>query len=214
MKKYFDYKTITIIILLILLFLSIINPNGILPNRVEFNTVIDSVPYPIRDTVPYEVLIEVPVEVEDEVEKSEKNIVTEKITQTVDTNEILKEYNSKKLFKEVLNLPNNLGTLTLFDSISRNVVINRKFETKIKKFTRDTIRILEPNKNQLYFGFNGQFDKANFVNGFGVSTLLKTKDDKIFRVGVGVNNRLINDNTGKLGPYIDGGIYWKIKIKK
>lgn len=212
MKKYLDIKNFIILILLLLLGLAIVNPKGILPNRTTIQTKVDSIPYAVHDTIPMEVPVnvEIPVEVPVEIQVP----VQVPVIQPVDTAQILKVFYAKNFLKDVLTLPNNMGTITLMDSISQNTIVNRKFDSKIKRVIRDTVRIPEPKKNQVYFGINAQFDKLNFVNGIGVSTLFKTKDDKIFRLGIGVNNRILGDNMGKVGPYIDGGIYWKIKVKK
>jgi hypothetical protein len=43
--------------------------------------------------------------------------------------------------------------------------------------------------------------------------MMKTKSDKIFRVDVGLNNRVFDNTIGKLSPYVGGGVYWKIRSK-
>ena len=48
----------------------------------------------------------------------------------------------------------------------------------------------------------------------GIGLLFKTKDEKIYKVGVGVSNTVIDGTNGTLTPYIGGGVYWKIKLKK
>jgi hypothetical protein len=44
--------------------------------------------------------------------------------------------------------------------------------------------------------------------------LINTKSDKMYHLGVGVANRTIDGTTGTLAPYVGGGVYWKIRLKK
>lgn len=180
-----------------------------MPNRTILK--IDSIPYAIHDTVSVDSLVEVEVEIEVEVEKR----VEVPVYQLIDTMEILKIHFAKVQHKEVLTLPNNQGTVTLIDTISKNSIVNRNFIADIKRMiVNDTIYTKEPKKNQLFFGFNSGINKQNVVSHIGTGVLFKTKDDKIFHVGVGVANRLLDGSTGTFTPYIDGGVYWKVKIKK
>ena len=52
------------------------------------------------------------------------------------------------------------------------------------------------------------------MSHIGTGILFKTKDDKIFHVGVGVANRVLDGTSGTFTPYVDGGVYWKLKLKK
>ena len=73
-----------------------------------------------------------------------------------------------------------------------------------------------PRQNEMYFGIDAKFDKPNVINIVGVSVLFKNKDDRhMYRLGVGVTNRVDDEGTnGKLVPFIGGGVYWKVKLKK
>lgn len=211
MKKYINAKNIIIVILTILLFLAFLNPGRHLPNRIEYVPKIDSIPYAVHDTIPVDSLVEVEVEVPVEVEK----IVEVPVIQPVDTMEILKVFYTKNTQKNVLNLPNNVGTITLIDTISQNKIVGRSFESKIKKqIVRDTLRLPEEKKNKVYFGITTQLDKPNFINGLGMGLLYQTKEDKIFKLGVGVNNRVTDGTNGSFTPYVDAGLYWKIKVRR
>ena len=44
--------------------------------------------------------------------------------------------------------------------------------------------------------------------------ILNTKSDKIYNLGIGVANRVVDGTNGGLTPYISGGVYWKIRLKK
>ena len=182
-----------------------------MPNRTVYVPQIDSVSYPVHDTVSVDVEVEVPVEVPVEVEKLVEKEV--QVILPVDTMLIVKMFSeNKQTKKDVLQLPENMGTVTVFDTISNNRILNRSFTSKIKqKIVRDTLKIPEPIRNVLYVGFDAKFDKPNVVSIMGVSTLLKTPTEKLYKVGVGVQNQVIDGTNGKFVPYIGGGVYWPIK---
>jgi hypothetical protein len=48
----------------------------------------------------------------------------------------------------------------------------------------------------------------------GMGVILKTKKDHLYQVGIGVANRTVDGVSGEFKPYIGGGVYWKIKLKK
>lgn len=212
MKKYLDIRNIIILILLLLSILMFINPKGILPNRVVKVPQIDSIPFAVHDTIPMEVEVEVeiPVEVEVPVEK----IVEVQVQQPVDTLAIVKLFSdNKQVKKDILELPGNIGTVTVYDTISNNRVLGRSFTSKVKqKIVRDTIYTPLPRRNELYFGVDGKLDKPNLINLIGVGLILKDKDDKhLYKVGMGVSNRVSEDGTnGIFVPYVGGGVYWRL----
>lgn len=185
-----------------------------MPNRITYVKQIDSIPYDVHDTIPYEVEVEVEVEVPVLVEK----LVEVQVIQKVDTEAIVKLYSENKQFKkDVLELPGNIGTVTLFDTISNNRILGRSFTSKLKqKIVRDTIFTPLPRKNELYFGVDAKFDKPNVVNLIGVGFILKDKDDKhLYKLGVGVSNIVGPDGTnGTLSPFLGGGVYWRLNLKK
>ena len=190
-----------------------INPKGIMPNRTTL--MVDSIPYAVHDTISVDSLVEVEVEVEIPVEVEVEKRVEVPVYQTIDTMEILKVHFAKVQHKEVLTLPNNQGTVTLIDTISKNSIVNRQFIADVKRMiVNDTIYTKEPKKNQLFFGFDGGINRENVVSHIGTGVLFKTKNDKIFHVGVGVANRVLDGTSGTFTPYVDGGVYWKIKLKK
>jgi hypothetical protein len=211
MKKYLDIRNVVILILLVIALLEFVNPKGLIPNRTVYVPKIDSIPYAVHDTIPVDSLVEVEVPIEVEVPYEVK--VPTYIA--VDTNNILKMYYVKIPYKDVLTLPNNLGTVSITDTISQNKVTNRKFVSNIKqKIVRDTIYQKEPFKTQFFYGFDGGFNKDNVVSHLGLGMILKTKDDKLFHLGIGVANRLIDNTNGTFIPYLNGGVYWKIGKKK
>ena len=212
MKKHLNLKNFVIVILTILLFLSFFNPGGHLPIRTKYVSQIDSIPYAINDTIMVDSLVEIEVYVEVPVPYAVHDTTT--VTNPIDTNEILKIHFAKVQHKEVLTLPDNQGTITIIDSISKNTVVNRKFISDIKRMiVKDTIYTKEPKKNQMFFGFSSGFSSVDVVSHIGTGVLFKTKDDKIFHVDLGVANRTTDGVNGSFTPYVGGGVYWKLKLK-
>ena len=217
MKKYLNIKNIAIAVLVIIILLQFINPNGIIPGR---TIKIDGKKY---EVVKHEIDT-VEVEKVKVVTKQGKDIVHEvvdvdtlvlKELQSVDSLAILKDYLAKVTYKDVLVLPDSLGTVAVTDIIHKNRIESRTFDAKVKERTiKETTIVKELPKNQLYFGFDGGFNKADVVSHIGTGLVLKTKKDKLYQLGVGVANRTIDGTNGSLSPYVGAGVYWKIKFKK
>jgi hypothetical protein len=213
MKKHLTAKNFIIVILIILLFLAFYNPGGHLPNRTI--TRVDSIGYAVHDTISVDSLIEVEIEIEVPVEVEVEKRVEVQVLTPVDTTEILKIYFAKIQHKDVLTLPNNVGTITIMDTISKNSIVNRKFISDIKQMIiKDTVYTKEPKKGQMYFGFNGGLSKSDVVSHLGTGIMYKTKEDKIYHLGIGVANRILDGTTGQFTPYVDGGVYFKIKTRR
>jgi len=213
MKKIFNIPNAIILLLILIAIIEFINPKGIMPNRTTIK--VDSIPYAVHDTVLVDSLVEVEVEVPVPYEVEKR--VEIPVYQTIDTMEILKVHFAKVQHKEVLTLPNNQGTVTLIDTISKNSIVNRKFIADVKRMiVTDTVYTQIPRKTEAYLGIDAKFDKPNVVNIIGVSMLFKNKDDNhMYRLGVGVTNRIDDQGTtGSLTPFIGGGVYWKLKFKR
>lgn len=212
MKKILDVRHFIILILLLIAIVELINPKGFMPHRTVLK--IDSIPYAVHDTIPVDSLVEVEVEVEVPVEVEVEKRVEVPVQIPIDTTEILKIYFAKVQHKEVLTLPNNVGTVTIMDTISKNSIVNRKFISDIKQMiVKDTVYTKEPKKGEMFFGVNGGLTNKDVMSQIGAGLLYKTKDDKIFHIGVGVANRILDGTSGEFTPYVDGGVYWKIKKK-
>ena len=125
----------------------------------------------------------------------------------IDTSAVIKEYYSKIVYKDTLNLNEDGGTVTVTDTVSQNKIIGRLWKASIKqKVIHDVAIVKDLPKTQIYIGGLAGFDKVNVVNFVGPSILLKTKQDRIYSLGVGYSNsRTVS---------IQGGIYWKIKLGK
>ena len=121
MKKIFNIPHAIILLLILIVIIEFINPKGIMPNRTTVK--VDSIPYAVHDTVSVDSLVQVEVEIEVPVEIEVEKIVEVPVYQTIDTMEILKIHFAKVQHKEVLTLPNNQGTVTLIDTISKNSIV-------------------------------------------------------------------------------------------
>jgi hypothetical protein len=142
----------------------------------------------------------------------EKEVI---IPTIIDTAALLKDYYSKVLYKDVLVLPDSLGTVAVTDTISQNKILGRTFNASVKQRTiKETTIVKEPAKTQLYYGLNAGFNKEDYVSAVGGGLILKTKKDKIYQFNLGVNNRTIDGTNGGFSPYVGFGTYWKIKVKK
>lgn len=133
------------------------------------------------------------------------------VPENVDTGQILKEYYAKNVFDDTLKLKDNLGTIILKDTISKNKILGRDFKANVKSMTiTDTLILKEQPRRQLYFGINSSFNKQDIVSSVGAGFMYKDKKDKVFTLGIGAQQAPSNTLT----PYLQGGLYWKIKLRK
>jgi hypothetical protein len=216
MKKLLNFKNIAIAVLIIYLLLQWFNPGGVMPGGRTIR--IEGKKYEI---IKYEI---------DTVDIVKTKVVTKKgediyhetivekevfIPAIIDTAALLKDYYSKVLYKDVLVLPDSLGTVSIIDTISQNKILGRTFNANVKQITiKETTIVKELPKTKVFYGLEGGFNKADFVNSVGAGILINTKKDKIYQLGVGVNNQTIDGTNGSFSPYIRGGVYWKLKLKK
>jgi hypothetical protein len=127
----------------------------------------------------------------------------------------LHDYLAKVVYKDTLKLDEGLGTIALTDTITKNRILGRTWDAKIKqREIKETLIVKELPKTQVYYGFNGGFNKTDVVSNIGAGIIVKTKKDKIYQLGAGVANRVVDGTNGSLSPYIGAGVYWKIKLKK
>jgi len=133
----------------------------------------------------------------------------------VDTVALLHDYFAKNIYNDTLHLPDSLGFVFLTDTITKNKIEGRKFTAKVKeRVINNTTIVKELPKTKVFYGIEGGFNKADVVSHLGFGTLINTKSDKIYHLGVGVANRTTDGTNGKLAPYISGGVYWKLKLRK
>jgi hypothetical protein len=208
--KIFDIRHFVILILVALCIIEFINPKGIMPHRTY--AIHDTIGVPVHDTVGIEVPTEVPVEVE--VEKPVPYAVHDTIEAKVDSNFIISQFlNSKNIFTNTYKFAANQGSITITDTISKNKIIGRKYIAKITPKT-DTLRLPAIFKREVFVGIDTRLDKPNFIQLLGVGVIYKTKENMIYKIDLGVENRVTDGTNGKFTPYIGGGVYWKVLPKK
>jgi hypothetical protein len=123
----------------------------------------------------------------------------------VDTNNILKDYFAKYVYKDTLDL-DSLGYVILTDTISKNKIDGRIWDSKINKYTvTNEIVLKELPRTQLYVGGSVGTELNNNLYA-GADIALKTKKDQLYRINAGI--------TSNLNPYVNVGMYWKISLKK
>ena len=216
MKKYLEIKNIIILVLVVSLSLVSFDPFGVMPHKttiVEKPVIVDGQTLePIHDTIPFEVPVDVPVPYE--VEKLIPYAVHDTIEAKVDTNFIVNQFlNTKNIFTNTYKFDKQQGSITITDTISQNKLIGRKYITNIKPKV-DTLEIPEPFRRKVYAGFEGGFNQADYVNFIGIGVMVNSNSNKIYNLGIGVNNKTTDGTNGYLTPYIRGGVYWKIRLKK
>ena len=215
MKKLLNFKNIAIVALIIFVLLQWFNPGGILPGKKVFiaGKAYEVIKHEI-DTVDIVKTKVITKKGEDIYHETivEKEVI---IPAVIDTAALLKDYYSKVLYKDTLILPDSLGTVSVIDTITQNKILGRTFNANVKQRTiKETMIVKELPKTKIFYGLEGGFNKADFVSSVGAGVLINTKKDKIYQLGLGVNNQTIDGVNGSFSPYIRGGVYWKIKLKK
>ena len=215
MKNLLNFKNIAIAILIIFVLLEWFNPGGVMPGKKVFiaGKAYEVIKHDI-DTVDIVKTKVVTKKGEDIYHETivEKEVI---IPAVIDTMALLKDYYSKVLYKDTLILPDSLGIVALNDTISQNKILGRTFNASVKQRTiKETTIVKELPKTKLFYGLEGGFNKADFVSSVGAGVLINTKKDKIYQLGLGVTNQTTDGTNGGFTPYVRGGVYWKLKLKK
>jgi hypothetical protein len=215
MKKLLNFKNIAIVALIIFVLLQWFNPGDILPGKKVFiaGKAYEVIKHEI-DTIDIVKTKVVTKKGEDIYHETivEKEVI---IPTVIDTMALLKDYYSKVLYKDTLVLPDSLGIVALNDTITQNKILGRTFNASVKQRTiKETTIVKELPKTKLFYGLEGGFNKADFVSSVGAGVLINTKKDKIYQLGLGVTNQTTDGTNGGFTPYVRGGVYWKLKLKK
>ncbi len=208
MKKILDVRHFIILALLIVIVVLLKSDNAVKPREI-----VKEIPSePIHDTVPIE--IEVPYEIQGDVVYRD-TVIYVPTSVNVDTAAILQNYLVTNSFIDTIKLNNNQGFVYLDQTVSQNKITARKWSATIKpKIVREPAPEPPPIRNQVFFGVNGALSKEDYVNSLGMGVILKTKKDHLYQIGTGVANRTVDGVTGEFRPFINGGVYWKIKLKQ
>ena len=213
MKKLLNLKNIAIAVLVVIVLLEYFNPGGKMPGR---KIIIEGKAYEVIkhdiDTIDIVKTKVVTKKGEDIYHETIKEVT---IPAIVDTQALLQDFFAKNIYKDTLQLPDSLGTIAMIDTITQNKILGRTFNASVKQRTiKETTIVKELPKTKLFYGFEGGFNKADVVSHLGFGVLVNTKKDKIFHLGIGAANRTTDGTSGTLSPYIGGGVYWKLKLKK
>ena len=215
MKNLLNFKNIAIAVLIIFVLLEWFNPGGVMPGKKVFiaGKAYEVIKHEI-DTIDIVKTKVVTKKGEDIYHETivEKEVI---IPAVIDTMALLKDYYSKVLYKDTLVLPDSLGIVALNDTITQNKILGRTFNASVKQRTiKETTIVKELPKTKLFYGLEGGFNKADFVSSVGAGVLINTKKDKIYQLGLGVTNQTTDGTNGGFTPYVRGGVYWKLKLKK
>ena len=215
MKKLLNLKNIAIAVLVVIVLLEYFNPGGKMPGR---TVRIDGKKYEVikHDIDTFEV-VKTKVVTKKGADIYHETIVEKEVVipTIIDTAALLKDFFAKNVYKDTLRLPDSLGIVAVTDTITQNKILGRTFNASVKqREIKETLIVKELPKTQVYYGFNGGFNKADVVSNIGAGVIIKTKKDKIYQLGAGVANRTVDGTNGSLSPYLGAGVYWKIKFKK
>ena len=121
----------------------------------------------------------------------------------IDSSEVIRDYYSKVVYKDTLKLKDSLGYVAVTDTIFKNNILGRVWDSHVNKMVvKDILIVKELPKNQIYLGGSLGMNSQNGFTSIGPSVLFKTKKDKQFSLGVGLGlNQTI---------YYQGGIYIKL----
>jgi hypothetical protein len=198
-----DFKLLVIIVLVgIIVIRQCSGPNVVERERVVTVTNVDTT-YVDKETV---------------VTKPGKTIYVDKIiyvpvTTPIDTPTILADYFAKIHYIDTLKLDDSLGTVIVKDTITQNRIESRTYIASVRERTihRDsTIYIYPTPKIQVYWGGNLAVSKMQLPHMVSGGIILKTKSDNIYQLNLG----LIDGGELGVTPFVGGGLYWKIRIKK
>ena len=154
--------------------------------------------------------VEVPVQqivYRDGKEIFHENIIYVDVPSNVDTNSIIRNYYSQVVYKDTLRLSDSLGYISVIDTIFNNSILNRKWESYVKKFTvRETLYLKQDPRLQFFVGGFGGFNSGLNSVYLGPTVMLKNKKENTFNLGIAVG-------TGK-EVLLQGSIYRLIRLKK
>lgn len=129
------------------------------------------------------------------------------IPPNVDSLAIIKDYYSAIVYRDTLHLGENMGFVSVTDTISQNKIVGRLWSARLKQQTiHETTIVKELPRTQLYIGGTVGFGTKSPINFVGPTLMLKTKSDRVYLLsaGYGVDQRTV----------IQGGLLWKIKLRK
>lgn len=124
------------------------------------------------------------------------------VPKDIDTLNILKEYFAINVYKDTLFLKENIGYVSIIDSISQNQIKSRAFNAFVEKIIlTNTVYVKAPPRTQFFGGVGIGLQKPNSLILSGQLTM-KSKTDKLYSIGLGINS--------DLQPGLYGSMQWKL----
>lgn len=202
MKNLFkDFKTLTIIGLIIVIFLlrecrgnrSPIPTEPVTVVKVE--TKYDTIVKEVKSYVPqYKTKVKI---------KTVHDTIRIHDTIPVDTAAILKDYFTTYAYTDTLK--EDSVTFVINDTISQNKILSRGINYNLVYPTTIISKEREVNKRELYIGFGVGGDRRQ-ISFIGSELLLRNKKDKIYGIGLGINQNF--------RPVLTFKMNWKVKLPK
>lgn len=196
-----DFKTLTIIGLIIVIFLlreckgeskgAPIEPITVVKVETKYDTIVETVETYIpeyRTKIKWKTIHDT-IEVHD--------------TIPVDTLSILEDYFATYAYTDTLK--KDSVTFVINDTISQNKILSRGIDYSIVYPTTIIQTEREVNKRELYIGFGLGGDKQQ-LSYAGSELLLRNKKERIYGVGLGINQNF--------EPILTFKMSWKVKIPK
>ena len=136
--------------------------------------------------------------------RTKVEVIRNEIPTEVDTLSILKDYYAKYIYIDTLDL-DTFGSIIVKDTVTENKIKSRQFYSNIILPTTTITNTAYKNKRKLYAGVNLSANRE-VINQIGVGLILKGKNDKLYGIGLGMNQNF--------QPIITGSLYWKVQIRK
>jgi hypothetical protein len=210
MKKLLDIRTLTILVLVVVL---LFKQCGLGGGNSDIETIsVNGKDYELLshevDTQFVDRITEVPKYVPKYITKV--SVDTVEITMDADTLAIIEDYFSTYAVNDTLKLNDGLGWVFVQDEITQNKLKSREFKASVKERTiTDTKIVKELPKHEFYYGVNMALDRENIFNGIGGGLTWKDKKNHLYQLGVGVTQ-----SNSNLVPVLQLGLQWKIGKKK
>lgn len=196
-----DFKTLTIIGLIIVIFLlrecrgeskgTPVEPVTIVKIETKYDTIVETVETYIPE---YRTKVKWKTKtVHDTIEVHD--------TIPIDTTSILEDYFATYAYTDTLK--KDSVTFIINDTISQNRILSRGINYSLVYPTKIISSEREVNKRELYIGFGLGGDKQQ-LSYVGSELMLRNKKERIYGVGLGINN--------SFEPIITFKMSWKIKF--
>ncbi len=207
LTKYFDIKTSIItglVILLVLLKFNYFNEPDKNGDIVSINGKKYEVVKHTTDTI-YNTKVQTLYKPGETIYKDTTIYVT--IPSNIDTNDVIRNFYSKNVYEDTLKLKDSLGYISIRDTIFKNNILGRFWDTHINQMIiNDSLIVKELPKMKFYMGGIIGVNKDKYMNFIGPSILVKNKKDCVFSLSAGF------DDSKTIS--IQGGIYKEIKFGK